>query len=260
MRRAGGAAEPGSWNRFGYVGGDPVNYADPQGLYSVDPSFGCVNSQWFFGNPEACFSSWSSIGMGNDMCDSPYSKCWDVDTSSPGYHNCVTNEGLSCLEVDDARRFYSRFTAEGCSAAQVISTPQACEDGTIMAAATPLFRALRRGAGFAWYAAAQAVGRYGEAVVGRILGLERNAGAMRVVWEWAGKKRIPDFVDEVKRIAYEVKYVGFINITQQIIDTAAAARANGYQYVIYLYHGAYNQLTQKQIDQFSEMGVKVGSF
>jgi hypothetical protein len=26
------AGEPGSWNRYGYVGGDPVNYVDPRGL------------------------------------------------------------------------------------------------------------------------------------------------------------------------------------------------------------------------------------
>jgi RHS repeat-associated protein len=28
---SGGAAEPGSWNRYAYVGGDPVNYVDPTG-------------------------------------------------------------------------------------------------------------------------------------------------------------------------------------------------------------------------------------
>jgi RHS repeat-associated protein len=29
---SGGAGEPGSWNRYGYVGGDPVNYRDLKGL------------------------------------------------------------------------------------------------------------------------------------------------------------------------------------------------------------------------------------
>ena len=29
---SGGPADPGSWNRYAYVGGDPVNYDDPQGL------------------------------------------------------------------------------------------------------------------------------------------------------------------------------------------------------------------------------------
>jgi RHS repeat-associated protein len=30
---SGGAAEPGSWNRYAYVEGDPVNYGDPPGLF-----------------------------------------------------------------------------------------------------------------------------------------------------------------------------------------------------------------------------------
>ncbi|MBI1897279.1 MAG: hypothetical protein HYS04_12270 [Acidobacteria bacterium] len=29
---SGGAADPGSWNRYGYLGGDPVNFSDPWGL------------------------------------------------------------------------------------------------------------------------------------------------------------------------------------------------------------------------------------
>jgi RHS repeat-associated protein len=32
---SGGAAEPGSWNRYRYVQGDPVNYYDPQGLQAL---------------------------------------------------------------------------------------------------------------------------------------------------------------------------------------------------------------------------------
>jgi RHS repeat-associated protein len=31
---SGGASEPGSWNRYPYVGGDPVNFGDPKGLLS----------------------------------------------------------------------------------------------------------------------------------------------------------------------------------------------------------------------------------
>jgi RHS repeat-associated protein len=32
-----GPSDPGSWNRYAYVGGDPINYRDPAGLYR-DPS------------------------------------------------------------------------------------------------------------------------------------------------------------------------------------------------------------------------------
>jgi RHS repeat-associated protein len=31
-KQSGGAGDPGSWNRYAYVGGDPINHADPQGL------------------------------------------------------------------------------------------------------------------------------------------------------------------------------------------------------------------------------------
>jgi hypothetical protein len=34
---SGGAADPGSWNRYGYVGGDPVNWYDPDGLFQQSP-------------------------------------------------------------------------------------------------------------------------------------------------------------------------------------------------------------------------------
>jgi RHS repeat-associated protein len=37
---SGGAAEPSSWNRYPYVGGDPVNSNDPQGLKCVQVSSG----------------------------------------------------------------------------------------------------------------------------------------------------------------------------------------------------------------------------
>ena len=35
---SGGPADPGSWNRYAYVGGDPVNYNDPSGLASCNVS------------------------------------------------------------------------------------------------------------------------------------------------------------------------------------------------------------------------------
>jgi RHS repeat-associated protein len=33
------AADPGSWNRYAYVGGDPVNRVDPSGLNDEPPTF-----------------------------------------------------------------------------------------------------------------------------------------------------------------------------------------------------------------------------
>jgi RHS repeat-associated protein len=36
---AGDVGDPGSWNRYGYVGGDPVNFHDPAGLEAIMPTF-----------------------------------------------------------------------------------------------------------------------------------------------------------------------------------------------------------------------------
>ena len=33
----GDVADPGSWNRYAYVGGDPINYYDPEGLWKLAP-------------------------------------------------------------------------------------------------------------------------------------------------------------------------------------------------------------------------------
>jgi RHS repeat-associated protein len=37
-RASGGPADPGSWNRYAYVGGDPVNFNDPAGLIKERPA------------------------------------------------------------------------------------------------------------------------------------------------------------------------------------------------------------------------------
>ena len=38
-RASGGPSDPGSWNRYAYVQGDPVNFVDPRGLATVPVSF-----------------------------------------------------------------------------------------------------------------------------------------------------------------------------------------------------------------------------
>ena len=52
-RASGGSADPGSWNRYAYVEGDPVNFVDPAGLFlSREPTTGplhdpCMRSEPF---------------------------------------------------------------------------------------------------------------------------------------------------------------------------------------------------------------------
>jgi RHS repeat-associated protein len=43
-RASGGPADPGSWNRYAYVKGDPVNFNDPHGTYAAvaDPGVDCT--------------------------------------------------------------------------------------------------------------------------------------------------------------------------------------------------------------------------
>lgn len=65
-------------------------------------------------------------------------------------------------------------------------------------------------------------------------------------------------MDRGAKIAYEVKYVGEFRITRQIIDTAAAAAANGYSYVLLLYNGAY--ISPATEAQLSAMGVTLRRF
>ena len=40
---AGDVGDPGSWNRYAYVLGDPVNYYDPRGMQASGPRFVCAS-------------------------------------------------------------------------------------------------------------------------------------------------------------------------------------------------------------------------
>jgi RHS repeat-associated protein len=42
-KASGGPQDPGSWNRYAYVGGDPINFADVSGREKCDPGQGCFS-------------------------------------------------------------------------------------------------------------------------------------------------------------------------------------------------------------------------
>jgi RHS repeat-associated protein len=49
--------DPGSWNRFAYAGGDPVNFMDPMGLFTVSAGAGT----WSGTNASECISYFASL-------------------------------------------------------------------------------------------------------------------------------------------------------------------------------------------------------
>lgn len=106
-RASAGAGDPGSWNRYAYVGGDPVNVADPSGLagcpadYQTSVTFGnitYVTTTSYICNqlPMQYLTIFGSDG-------------WNLKTHSTHYIGnqgqyesgaCTTRDGLACYEED----------------------------------------------------------------------------------------------------------------------------------------------------------------
>lgn len=59
---SGGAGDPGSWNRYGYVGGDPVNFNDPTGEYSCAVAYSIPLGDGTRNFAVRCESAYSRIG------------------------------------------------------------------------------------------------------------------------------------------------------------------------------------------------------
>jgi len=49
-RASGGPSDPGSWNRYAYVQGDPVNFNDPEGLLKASTTSGQPLPWWYTGS------------------------------------------------------------------------------------------------------------------------------------------------------------------------------------------------------------------
>jgi len=70
---SGGAGEPGSWNRYAYVQGDPINYTDRRGLRRDDDDtdwgwgYGLIPSFSFGGGAHSIVLDWLNIAYG--LCD-----------------------------------------------------------------------------------------------------------------------------------------------------------------------------------------------
>jgi RHS repeat-associated protein len=64
---SGGPANPGSWNRYAYVEGDPVNFHDPRGLMAEGPHYVCPYSN--SANWLDCYWIEPSMGGGRPFVD-----------------------------------------------------------------------------------------------------------------------------------------------------------------------------------------------
>jgi len=67
MRASAGPEDPGSWNRYAYVGGDPINMRDPSGLCAEDTDYSVsvcdsVDDDPFDASNGDGYSDWNSSG------------------------------------------------------------------------------------------------------------------------------------------------------------------------------------------------------
>jgi len=59
-----GPSDPGSWNRYAYVGGDPVNHRDPRGQYSCNVDDAGCGFQ-----TDPCYDASNEVGCYDDSGD-----------------------------------------------------------------------------------------------------------------------------------------------------------------------------------------------
>jgi RHS repeat-associated protein len=83
--------DPGSWNRFAYAGGDPVNFVDPQGTNRFFPSDVCYFNEFFMAM--VCFDWPGGGGSGNALTnpdtDPADSSSTDVVLGNETFHSVV---------------------------------------------------------------------------------------------------------------------------------------------------------------------------
>jgi RHS repeat-associated protein len=79
-KASGSTRDPGSWNRYAYVGGDPVNFGDPSGLERAQ----ALPNPYYSGNGGPCDSStdlWNGCDYGDTFPGSYYG-CSNLSSSA----------------------------------------------------------------------------------------------------------------------------------------------------------------------------------
>ena len=97
-RMSGSVADPGGWNKYAYVGGDPINRIDPTGRVSCDPNnqncVDVVDSYPEDPNPEDCFET---ICMMIDTPGGINTNCFAYVAIQPG-----ESDPMNCMSAGPA--------------------------------------------------------------------------------------------------------------------------------------------------------------
>jgi RHS repeat-associated protein len=212
---------PGSWNRYVYVEGDPVNFRDPAGLFGESVE-----------NTGLTFSVTTYLITTTVVAPPPTSSAlWGGGAAIGGGGAPDTNNAPNNFE-DRSGLFGpaggpASIGAESCTINEYIVG--SCEDSRYMGAGL-LGRLGARAAGAAsvsWWIATSVVGKAGERIVGNYLNLAPNK-TNTIYNTLSGINRIPDFWDDINRVIVEVKNVSALSYTAQIRDMAQWAYQEGF--------------------------------
>ncbi len=215
---SGGPADPGSWNRYAYVGGDPVNWYDPPGLQKCRPGWICFSLDTRpFGSSALPAPNLASGQGGKDM------------------YEAQEDAGFGEIAEDTPGGLLAKDLMAECSTAEFIMGECLFFDSDAVSAALPFFRkaSQRVPALLGWSAITRYMGSAAERLVGAQLGgIPKNTTSL------GGRgTSIPDFWDKDLRQLIEVKNASFVSLTHQLrsfLEYTQRPENAGYTFHLYV--------------------------